>query len=418
MLNKKWTDFIFYTQMIAFLLLLAVTVYHKQPPLFDEVGFVRNIYFFWESGLSRNFLLEMTDQAPGPLYQFVHTIFSPLTHLETPGIRLVNITLLFAIICIICMINRRLGNDSLKKSITVAASVMSVPMIWQVSGLALTEIPAMFFAILATLVLIVAIRNEGKAWQSSLLALSAGICLGLSILGRTPFLVLLIAGSIFILGNFRNLARWRILLICSTTALAVSLSVFIVWGGLVPPHQKTVNADGLSLWHGILAFAYGGLLMLILAPRWFIFNRNIVFGAIGLYFAFFLMNEYCFQYEYAPLNEALKKIFPASFMNLYPLLMSPLLAVLALYFILCSLVQGWNNREKPFFIFLLVSGMLLLASTFSITHLFSTRYVAQAAPFFVLVANGYDKDGIYRWVRCLIGIIIGFLSLETYFFFQ
>ena len=58
--------------------------------------------------------------------------------------------------------------------------------------------------------------------------------------------------------------------------------------------------------------------------------------------------------------------------------------------------------------------MLLLATSAKVTHLFSTRYVAQASPFLVFLLAGYDRSGWGRLLRFLIGMAIGYISLETY----
>ena len=112
------------------------------------------------------------------------------------------------------------------------------------------------------------------------------------------------------------------------------------------------------------------------------------------------------------------KVFPPAFMKMYPLVISPLLATLSLYFIANCLLQAWYHRNEPFFVFILFSGMLLLASSFKVTHLFSTRYVAQAAPFFVLLFPDYDSPTSGRLLRFILGMLIGFASLETYFNFS
>jgi hypothetical protein len=62
--------------------------------------------------------------------------------------------------------------------------------------------------------------------------------------------------------------------------------------------------------------------------------------------------------------------------------------------------------------------MLMLATNLKVMHLFSSRYVAQAAPFFVLLLLSYDKISYNKCLRAIAGMIIGFLSLETYFHFH
>ena len=157
------------------------------------------------------------------------------------------------------------------------------------------------------------------------------------------------------------------------------------------------------------------MLTVLIAPRWFYINKKILGLLAVSYVIFLLMNLFLVRYEYAPLDRTLARVLPAAFMKIYPLMISPLLATLSLYFIGCSAWQAWQKRQDPVFLFLLAAGMLILASSFKVTHLFSTRYVAQAAPFFVLIFPGYDRPSLGRLLRFIIAMAIGFFSLETYF---
>jgi len=400
--------------LLGFAAVLTLTLFHQQPPLFDEAYFVRNFALFEKHGLSAEFLRNMDNQAPGPLYELVHFAFRPLTHLTTPGIRLVNVFLLAMTILLLTRTISILTHTRFGESLPWGVALIAVPMVWQVTGLALTEMPTMFFSVLTVLLLLLAIQSEEKTLKSSLLALAAGASLGLSILGRSPFLTLGLASGILLLYDFRSVRRWRTLLLFGVVAMSMAIPVFIIWGGLVPPQQAFVG-KGYSGWHGILAYAYGALLTVIIAPRWFYFRRSVILYLALAYIVFLLINIFLVRYEYAPLDRMLGRVLPGSFMKIYPLLISPLLATLSLYFIASSLRQAWIRRSEPFFVFILFAGLLLLASSFKVTHLFSTRYVAQAAPMFVLLFPGYDRFSWSRLLRFIAGMAIGYLSLETYF---
>ena len=400
----------------GFFFLLIITYYHKQPPLFDEVLFIPNVYLFEKHGLTKEFLVNLNNQAPGPLYEFVQLFFKPITGLRAPGIRLVNVFLFGLVILMIARIFTLVRSISFFEALTLSLAIVGVPMVWQIAGLALTEMPAMFFCTFSVMLLIQAIRSEQKPLISTLLAIGAGFCLGLAILGRSPFLTLVGASLILLFYKFHSTARWRIILLFIIVALGVSFPVFYIWGGLVPPQQSFVG-KGISIWHGLLAFAYAGLLTVIISPRWFYLNRSIL---ITLFFTFILMtmvNIFFTHYEYKPFYKAVATILPQPLLKHYPFMISPVLATIALYFMGTCFVHLWQKRHDPIFVFFLVSGMLLLASNFKVTHLFSTRYVGQAAAFFVLVAADYDKSRFGRLIRLAIGMAIGFISLETYILF-
>lgn len=404
--------------LTGFLLIFLVTVLHRQPPLFDEVLFIPNVYLFEKHGLSREFLVNLDNQAPGPLYEFVHYPLRIVTHLDTPGIRLVNVFMLGLLTLILARIIASVKNISFRQALYFSVGIVAVPMIWQVSGMALTEMPTMLFGALSLMLLTFAIKQEERsALRSTLAAVLAGFALGLAILGRSPFLLLGLASFSLLLNNFSNARRWRTVLLYSLIGWGMAVPVFIIWNGLVPPQQAFVGEGGISFWHGILAFAYGALLTLIIAPRWFYFSRPVLFLLLGTYAALLLLNVYVLDYQYAPLSATLDMIFPPSFMGVYPYIISPLLATAAVYFISCSLLRAWEKRTDPVFLFFLACGMLLLASSFKVTHLFSSRYVAQATPFFILVFPGYDRPTMGRLLRFAAGMAIGFLSLETYFGF-
>ena len=414
LMNKKIPEKLFLlTGILGFVFILILTFFHQQPPVFDEIPFVKNLHLFQTQGLSRQFLINVKDQAPGPLYEFVHYTFSPLTNFTTPGIRLVNVFLLGLTILLMAKIISMLRNISFSEALVFAVALVAVPMVWQVTGLALTEMPTMFFSMLSIWLLLLAMKWEDAFLKSTGMAILSGLALGLAILGRSPFLIVGFSSAILLFQNFGNAKRWRTLLIFGICALSISVPVFIIWNGLVPPHQAYVG-KGFSLWHGLLAFAYAAFFTVLLAPNWFYFNKKTIFYLAGCYLVFLLVNIFIAHYEYAPLDKTLAKVFPVSFMKLYPLMISPLLATLSFYFVACSFWQGWKKRSDPVFLFLLVAGMLLLASCFKVTHLFSTRYVAQASPFFLLLFPGFDKFTVSRLVRILIAMAIGFMSLETY----
>lgn len=406
------------TGLLGYLAILLITLLHRQPPLFDEVLFIPNVHLLERYGLSREFLFNIDNQAPGPLYQFVHYPLRGLTHLTTPGIRLVNVSFLGLLLLLMTVILMLMRQQSFGKAFALSLALVAVPMVWQVSGLALTEMPAMFFSILSVLLLFLALRKDTAVLKSSMLALAGGGSLGLAILGRSPFLVMVPAAFLFVLYETGNAHRWRIVGIYAAAALGMTVPVFIIWHGLTPPRQAFVG-EGFSLWHGILAFAYGAMLTLIVAPAWYFFNKRILLGLAGLYLFFLLLNVTWLGYTYSSLSEALRKVLPPFLMRIYPYALSPFLATLAVYFIVCSAVRAREQRKDERWVFLLLCGMLILASTFKVTHLFSTRYVAQAVPFFVLIMTGAKKDDpIFRTGRFVLGMVLGFLSLETYFLFQ
>ncbi|SHM92922.1 hypothetical protein SAMN05444266_11424 [Chitinophaga jiangningensis] len=403
----------------GYVLLLLITILHRQPPLFDEPLFVRNLYLFDKEGLSARFLLEMNDQAPGPLYQLIHYPLYAVTHWQTPGIRLVNMTLLAGITFLLIRIITLQYKVKSGTAIIYAANIMAVPMIWQISGMALTEIPPIFFSTLAIYWLLLSInRADQSVTRTVLYAVVAGVATGLAILGRSPFLILIPSSYILLWYYRRYKLSWISIGIYTIVALSICMPVFLIWKGLVPPKQALVAAGGINLWHGILAFAYGALLTIIIAPAWFVINRRITIGLVLFYVLLLVLNITVLHYSFAPLSKAVGKVFPAAVTNVYPYIISPALATVAIYYVACCAWQAWQRKSEPVFLFLLSCCMLMLATNLKVTHLFSSRYVGQAAAFLIILLVPYDKFTYSKCIRFALGMIIGLLSLETYFLFR
>ncbi|WP_133177702.1 ArnT family glycosyltransferase [Chitinophaga parva] len=393
-------------------------MWHHQPPLYDEPLFISNMPLFNRYGLSATFLREMDNQAPGPLYELMHYPLQAITHMQPPGLRMVNIVLLWCIILFLAIILKRQYNLGWEQALVPALSMMALPVVWPVAGMALTEIPPMCCAMLSVLLLQRALACEGRSWFLLLFTLLAGVALGLAIWGRSPFLVMVPAAGLLLWQQAQRRQRWIIVCLYVSVGLAMSVPVFLIWHGLMPPKQALVTAEGFKIWHGILAFAYGGLLTLIIAPRWFYFNRRIAWLLVATMLILTLLNITLLHYTDTPMTAVVKRIGSNVFVHIFSSLVPPLLATAALYFGVCSLLRTWEERHQPFTLFMLASGFLLLLSCAKITHLFSSRYVAQATPFLVLGMMGFDKISYGKCVRFAIGAGLGLVSLESYFSFH
>nr|WP_262916008.1 glycosyltransferase family 39 protein [Chitinophaga filiformis] len=404
--------------LAGYFLLLLITLLHWQQPLFDEPYFISNVHLLKQYGLSRTFLLNIDNQAAGPLYQFVHYALEPVTGLQTPGIRLVNTVMLLIIILLLTGIIRKMQRRVKKSAWLPALHIMAVPMIWQVAGMALTEIPAIFFATLSIWLLQLALDYTRKPWALGIfLSLQAGFCLGLAALGRSPFVMIVPAALLLLLQSAGEWKRWVIVSIYMGVALLCCIPVFVIWGGFIPPKQAVMSTGGIMHWHGILAFAYSALIVFIVAPGWFAYNRPTLLALIGLFVIVLPLNYFWLQAEYAPLNEGLQKIFPAAVVQPSSYFISSMLIVIALYFLYSAFLQWMERRTEPFFLFLLLATLLILVTGFK-TPFFSFRYAALVAPLFIVLLAPYIQASREQCARYAAGMIIGLLSLETYFLFR
>lgn len=402
--------------LLTYIVLFAAVITSRTTTCFDEQLFIHNMALFNEFGLSKTFLVQMVDQAPGPLYQLVHYPLQYFTHLEAPAIRVVNMVLFFVVI-FFTWLNIRLTNPSLKKEVALAwaSTLVFVPVVWQVAGLALTEMPAMAASSASIYLLLLAIQklqNKNSA-KASLLSFTAGVLLGFAILGRSPFLLIGVASlALFTYPRYHS-KKIVLAMAYLLPALIMAIPIFFTWKGLVPPHQQYIG-HGFSIWHGFLAFAYMGIVTLLAAPQWFVkFRWQWPLFALG-YLLLFLINYHVLGLTYYTLGFTIKRFISPSLFQYYPFLIAPALLIISLFFIGSCFYRLFEKSGNNSYVFLLLSGLLLLASCAGITHLFSTRYVAQASPVFVLLFAGYDRFGYSRMLRLGIGALIGALSLYTY----
>jgi hypothetical protein len=110
-------------------------------------------------------------------------------------------------------------------------------MIWATTTIALTEIPAMFFASLAviaterTIHLASSKEVAGNRLQICLLGFAAGTCLGLAILGRQSYLVAIPLMFMPFL-NRKNISSWAFVTLPILIAFCIVAGpLFWIWGG-------------------------------------------------------------------------------------------------------------------------------------------------------------------------------------------
>src|SRR5262249_24696874 len=140
------------------------------------------------------FLREMP-HAPGPLHTVILYLTEGLAGVEPFCVRLVNVAFLFVVVLVLYHLLRIIESATPAAS---ASSIIASTMTWVISGLALSEISSMFFATLALLLIGLA-ANEKRAVATELfLSAAAGLALALAILGRQPFLVMLLAVPVLV----------------------------------------------------------------------------------------------------------------------------------------------------------------------------------------------------------------------------
>ncbi|MCE9591586.1 MAG: hypothetical protein K8S99_13805 [Planctomycetes bacterium] len=391
-----------------FITLLVIIARSPHEWAYDEQYYIVTVRDLRDLGPTLEYLRGYKYLA-GPLYGVIHLAASPLTHLSAPAIRFVNPVLLVALMAVTAATMRRMHAPN---PWTLAITLIAIPPIWIVTGIALTEIPAMLCVALCVLALKVAFDgfNDAPAARTLGLFALAGFCLGLAILGRTNFIVLLPMGCVPLIYYGR-----RAILPVLTFFLAAAILpgiVFGVWHGLVPPSMRPFTKRGFVVWHGVLAFAFAGVMVLIWAPMSIIRQHKAVWIASAIVAATNVIGGWC---RWAAMISVARKVLPERLLPVYASVVGSGLLVVGLVFIAVLVSQTWRFRHDPTMLFINGGALLLLASTAGISHQFSSRYPTCAAALVLLSLHRESPDTYAKPLRILAGAALGVLTLLSYF---
>ena len=398
--------------------LFALQVIFPRPPFYDEDDYLLNVALLHKYGFGKNYLVNLIGSA-GPLYSMVHWLFEPLTGLKTPQIRFVNTGFLMGVTY---FTYRTLGLLHYPKR-WYAWYVMAIPMTYVIGGLALTEMPAIFF-FSAAVFLIIKSRLPGQGKYALLQLIIAGLCMGLAIVGRQPFLLTLAALPVLFISreNYKkNIALFAVTILSS---LALPFYVFTVWHGLVPTIESQLYIDiahaGVSYRPDffLLCVFYFSVSLLLISPEFLRPPRSKnTFLKWSIGFGIIVVANFIFNWiELLPAKPWLEKIITNSGLIYTASNLCGSAAIfLGLYFMICV----YNNLQQMHYpkelVFFTAALLLVAAACIKITWGFSSRYAAQAIPLLVLIGSFTYKNSKYNLAGISIGILIGLMSLFTYF---
>ena len=245
-------------------------------------------------------------------------------------------------------------------------SVLVVPMVWPVAGMALSEMSAMVFV---TLSLYLQLRGL-KAFDADRSALAwflaAGVSLGIAVWGRQPYL-LLCGVAVLIALLEQGLRLPMAIFVGAAGSLAIPL--FAIWKGFVPPSQHLL--PGFSVSHALLWFGYTGVCF-ILAPSAARLYGNLA-GSLFLSFG-----------------------------------------VLSLAMLLRMI---WKSRKDTKGLTINAGLLCVGAAPLFDTHQYSSRYTAMSLPYLILAAQPWRQWSLKTVMLTVLGCGLGFLSLKEYFSF-
>jgi hypothetical protein len=393
---------IFYIICMGILLLLIF--FSNRKFIFDETIFVSNLPVIEQYGFSRQLFTEIRDQSPGPLYQIVHFLCKPLTQYNPPAMRMLNYLFLWIIVAFICIIMRFHGMDS---AFLKALSIIVIPMTWPLAGMALSEIPSLLFCC-AALVFFAYSLTSKHAIISYGYSLVGGLCLGLSVIGRSPFLVVFIP---FLL--FAKKDNWKKLVVFYFFASILPLYAFSIWHGIVPADMASLQS-GWNISYGILGIGYLGLVTLLIAPDWYLSSSQMYHLTGAAFIIFSVLNVLFLKVTYFPLHSTILSMFGEQTSRFLSYVFPSFFVIIGLLFV----IQGYKfimlHRSNTIFIFSVLAAVLITITTVKSSAQFSSRYVAQCIPFIVMYASFFETKK-YTLYYHVCGIVIGICSLASYY---
>jgi 4-amino-4-deoxy-L-arabinose transferase-like glycosyltransferase len=385
--------------------IVAIALTSAKPLFYDEVEYLLGTAALLDRlGPGRAFLLEYAHPA-GILFGLMHWVLEPVTGFWPPALRVVNPVLALVMVLVVA---RLVALARAPHPWTATATLAFIPMMWVLTGLALTEMVGMLFAVLGLWGFVhVAESPADRASRWVVLALS-GIAVGLAFFSRPPLFVIAFAPLAYLAGTQR---LWKESAVFFAAAAVTVSPVIVVWGGLVPPKVHFFAASAYSPAHTALAMGYAGVTMLLLCPAWFDQSRALLAGAIA---AAMVGNMLWPVLELAALTTVANRVLPSALAAVYPRMVGGLCLGIGAVFLWVTVRRLVANRRDAAWMAAAVSMVLILLAVGKITHQFSSRYVGAAAPFMVIAAARYRRFDRLELVGAAVGAALGAASLLSY----
>jgi hypothetical protein len=391
-------------EVLLFALLLVVLVRSPGRLIYDERNTVPTISAFRADGLTSCYLNSLT-HASGPLFGAVYSSFSSVFHDDIYRIRFINYGLTCGFVGLIFWLLRR---ERFPSSAPLAGAVIAIPTAWVCTGIALDEMLGLVLLSAALVPLGKSVFEPlGRPWKRALRFLLAGIGIGLAALVRQPFILASVAVAIAALICRRNVASAMLTPVASALVLA---PVLMTWRGLTPP--LVGRHAGVSLEHGIISLAYGGLFTLLIAPGYLSFGKwQVWFAALSS----FAINLVFGVIVWEPAHNLAHKLLPNSIMNLYGPACSTLLLGVSIFYGVSVALRTVECRREAWRLVSQFGLILMLVWPVIMKVQYSSRYTLMALPFLVLAVKDNYRLNLSTAVRTVAGGLVGAAVLWTYY---
>ena len=412
--------------LILLIVLVAMVALSPHRLLYDEPFHINGAVRLVEGLSLTDLLAKPTGSALGPLYPVIHAILAPLTGLRAPSIRVVNVVALLLSVVVYSLHLRGLGD---KSPFQKGFGYLAIPMVWACSGMALTEIPAQLFALIAVVTASPylecgdsdgALTNPSSSHaplRSSASGIFAGLSLGLAILGRQGYLAatpLLLLPVVFHTATKAGRKESLAFSGFATAALILlTAPVFWIWGGFTPPSLSSVS--GFSFAHGLLGFLYLGLMTLFVCPYWFAPAFSDRRSRLLLLIASAVLAVVISSVAPMPMRSVMQRlpVFIQDGSKLALVFAGSLL--LLAFFSSCFLIVR-DRLLGRMDIACLVVAILGAATCFALKSQFSSRYLLSSLPFllYAVRSRALPERPASIAFACL-GALLGVASLASYY---
>ena len=377
---------------------------------YDEEAHLTSLAILRETGLSHQFLRHLP-VSTGPLLPVIQLITSPITKGTLTGLRLLNLPLIFGSVIFLWMLFKYQNKHHAWSN---AASLLTIPFMWLVSGVIFTEAPTIFCLSAASCLITIALVEESRCNKSQrlLIIIGAGIFSGLAFAGRQTALPIIAAAPLLIL-QFQSsqvvITKNRLLPLIAFLATGFIIPVWLifVWQGITPPSHVFIN-EGLRLEHGVLNFAFAAILILLLAPR--ILRMPFIVWA-GLIGGSVIINATLFKIDIWFFTRVAKMVLPESLIPAYKYGSTGILFGLGVGCLFALLKTAWSRRHDPVVIFAAAATIMILAEAAKITFAFTYRYTVTASPFIIMLATEEVVPNRFRLARLVFSQILGAILL-------
>jgi hypothetical protein len=195
-------------------------------------------------------------------------------------------------------------------------------------------------------------------------------------------------------------------------ALIAPLLVFSVWGGLGAPSARVtaaVNPGNLLLTAGYLS-----LMTWLAAPAWFRLGKSGL-AACGVVLLVLTLLNRVLGLGFLPFATALPRLVPQALHGWLGAGLAAAGTLVTLIFVISLGQWAWRHRRDPESMFLVLGLGLILGTTAGLNS-FSSRYVAQALPFLLLILPDRDELTMAKVAGWGVAMVLGSVSLASFLF--